>query len=296
MDQLEAIRAFVDVVECGSFSRAAKRRGVGQPTVSKAVSALEDRLGAQLLRRTTRSLGLTDAGLAYHTTCVRVLAELGEAEARLSTGRDELVGDLRISCARDYGQGFLWPHVQRFLLEHPRVRVDLVLDDRRLDLVAENIDVAVRIGALEDSSLRARKLGTLSRCTVASPAYLARAGVPRLPAELADHECLRLTTLPDPGRWTYRRASGRLFSVRVSGRLQARSNLVVRDAALAGLGIFLAPEWIVADDLAEGRLVRILREFDAPPVDVHAVFPGSRFVPKRVRSFVDVLREGWGDA
>lgn len=293
MNDLAGIRCFVRVAELGSFSRAARELRVSQPTVSKTVAALEQRLGVRLLQRTTRSLGLTEEGARYYDTCLRVLAELDEVESSLATGGREPRGTLRLTSPREHGELLVAPVVLRFLDAHPQLSVDLVLDDRRIDLSAERIDLALRLGVLEDSSLVARRLGAFSRLTAAAPVYLERHGEPTSPGDLAGHDCLVHTALSDPGRWTFRDERGRATRVDVSGRLAASSNLVVRDAALAGLGVFLGPRWLVQDALADGRLRPVLASYTVPSLDVHAVYPGGPFVPLKVRAFVHFLREAW---
>ena len=290
------MRCFARVAELGSFSAAARELGLGQPTASKAVAALEEQLGTPLLRRTTRSLRLTDEGASYYATCVRVLAELEEAESSLATRGREPRGTLRVSAAREFGQTLLAPLLLRYLDAFPGITVDLVLDDRRLDLTGEGIDVAIRLGALADSSLVARRLGAFARVAAAAPAYLERNGEPSSPQELAGHDCIVMSGLSEPGRWAWRDARGASVAVNVSGRLRANSHLVLRDAALAGLGVILAPRWLVEDDLAQGRLRPVLTGYETPAMEVHALYPGGRLVPLKVRSFVDFLRDAWGPA
>jgi DNA-binding transcriptional LysR family regulator len=294
MDQIERMRCFTRVVESGSFSAAARDLGLTQPSVSKAIRALEKRLGARLLQRTTRSLRITEEGASYYGSCLRILAELDEAEGALRSGRVELRGLLRVTCARDYGQAFLAPLALRFLAAHPEVSVDLVLDDRRIDLVGEGIDVGIRLGALDDSTLRARRLGHFSRLAVAAPDYLERYGRPSSPAGLEAHRCIVQTTLSWGGRWSFaERSSGRTVTSRVSGRLRAGSNLVIRDSAVAGFGVAILPEWLVSEDIARGRLERILPGFEAAGIEVHAVHPSGDFLPRKTRTFLDFLREEW---
>lgn len=293
MSELAGIRCFVRVAELGSFSAAARDLRLSQPTVSKTVAALEERLGVRLLQRTTRSLALTEEGARYLETCERILAELDELESTLASGGREPRGTLRVTSPREHGELLVAPVVLRFLEAHPGMSVELVLEDRRVDLTAERIDLALRLGELEDSSLVARRLGAFPRLTAAAPAYLARRGGPASPRELAAHDCLVHTALSDPGRWSYRDRRGRTLRVDVSGRLAASSNVVVRDAALAGLGIYLGPRWLVQDALEDGRLEPILETWTVPGFDVHAVYPGGPFVPRKVRVFVDFLREAW---
>ncbi len=293
MDRLDRMRCFVRVAELRSFSAAARELGLGQPTASKAVAALEEQLGTRLLQRTTRSLRLTDEGARYHATCLRVLAELDEAESSLATSGREPSGTLRVSAARELGQILLAPALRTYLESHPRVEIDLVLDERRLDLTTEGIDVAVRLGVLADSSLVARRLGTFERVTAAAPAYLERHGEPSRPEDLAGHECLVMTGLSEPFRWVWHDAKGRSRSVQVSGRLRANSNLVMRDAALAGFGVIVAPRWLVQGDLEDGRLRAVLTAFESPRMPVHALYRGGPLVPLKVRSFVDFLHDAW---
>jgi len=297
MDQIDSMRCFTRIVESGSFSAAARALGMTQPSASKAVRRLEERLGVQLLRRTTRSLRLTEEGASYYASCVRILAELEEAEGALATGRIEPRGTLRLTCARDYGQIFVAPIALRFLDRHPEVEIDLVLDDRRVDITAEGIDLAIRLGPLDDSSLHARPLGRFRRITAAAPDYLNRHGIPTTPEDLSDHSCIVQTTLSWGGRWTYHaRRSGKTVVAHVSGRLRAGSNLVVRDTAIAGFGVTLAPEWLLGPEIAAGRLAPLLPDYEAPALEVHALYPGGPFLPRKVRAFLEFMQSAWPDA
>ena len=293
MSGLREIRCFVRVAELGSFSAAARELGVAQPTVSKAVAALEARLGAPLLRRTTRSLSPTDEGATYLATCSRLLAELDEVEATLASGGLEPRGRLRISCPREFGQRWLTPVVLEFLTEHAGVEADLSFEDRRVDLAAEGIDLAIRLGRLEDSSLIARRLGSFPRLTAASPAYLASRGTPATPEALAEHDCILHTALQTPSRWTYLDTEGREHRVDVSGRVSTQGQVAALDAALAGFGVILAAGWLLRDAIAAGRLGLILADYRVPRMDVHALYVPGALVPLKVRRFVDLLRERW---
>lgn len=294
MDRLAEMEIFVRVVEEGSFSAAATALGLTKSAVSKRVAALEDRLGARLLNRTTRRLSVTDAGAAFHGRAARILAEAEEAEAEVSCLQAAPRGLLRVNAPVTFGVTHLGPLLPGFLGRHPELSVDLVLNDRFVDLVEEGFDVAVRIADLDDSSLIARRLCPSDRVVVASPAYVARHGAPATPEALAAHRCLLYSYLRRSGEWCLRHASGREARVRVEGAaLRANNGDVLRQAAVDGLGVTMMPTFIVGADLAAGRLVRLLPDWQDATGAVHAVWPAGRFTPAKVRAFVDLLVEAF---
>jgi DNA-binding transcriptional LysR family regulator len=292
MTDLDAIAVFDRVVERKSFAEAARSLGLTTSAVSKRIARLERALGATLLHRTTRRLSLTEAGAVYHDRIRRVLGELASAEEAVTRLGTEPHGLLRVSAPMSFGHLHLAPLVPEFLAAHPGLRVDLELDDRLVDLIDGGFDVAVRIAALADSSLVARRLAPARRVICGSPDYLARRGVPRHPADLARHDCLRYT-LQARGDWTVRRGrSG--ARVEVSGSLQANNGEVLRAAALAGLGLVFLPTMIVWRDLQAGTLVPVLVPHLPPPTAIHAVYPRSRLLSPKVRAFVDFLAARFG--
>lgn len=299
MDRLDAMRAFVRVVETGSFSAVAREEGTTQSAISKKVAALELSLGTKLLSRTTRALALTDGGGRYFEQARRLVAEIAEAEDTLRAGERQLTGWLRVAASAGYGRLVLMPKIERFLKDHPGVRIDLRLDDSFIDLVENGIDVAVRIGDLADSGLVARRIGTAQRAVLASRSYLrslpAPLTRPRAPSDLANHNCIVFTGLTAYNEWTFtaqtgaNAPSGSRQSVRVSGSLQSNSSEVIRSAVVAGIGIGYAPTWLFQAELASGEIEKLLPDWTLEPMPIHAVSPPQRVQAAKVRAFVDHL-------
>lgn len=295
MDRLAEMEVFVRVVEEGGFSAAARTLDMSKSAVSKRVSALEDRLGARLINRTTRKLALTDAGIAFHARAARIIAEAEEAEAAVSSLQAAPRGVLRVNAPVSFGINHLGGLLPSFLERYPDLSVDLVMNDRFVDLVDEGFDLAIRISSLEDSSLIARRLCGLNRVVVASPDYLARHGAPAHPTDLTRHACLLYTYLRRSGEWTLRhRDDGQDVRVRVEGAaLRANNGDVLREAAIGGLGVTMMPTFIIGADLVAGRLVRLLPDWEDDTGGIYAVWPSGRFVPAKVRAFVDLLVEAF---
>lgn len=298
MDRLDAMEAFVRVVEAGSFSAVARERGATQSAVSKQVAALERALGARLLNRTTRSLSLTDEGERYFEQARRLVAEVAEAESTLRDGEQRLTGWLRVAASVSFGRMKLVPIVHDFLARHPGVRVDLRLADGFIDLVEQGLDLSVRVGELADSSLVARRIGTTHRLLVAHRDLvrrLQRQGPkpPRHPDDLAAHDCLVYTELRSRNLWTFvagpgaGEPPGTERGVRVQGRLQANSSEVIRAAVLAGQGIGFSPDWLLEPELASGEVVRLMPDWHAPPLPISLVSPPRRQHSAKVRAFGD---------
>jgi DNA-binding transcriptional LysR family regulator len=288
--RLNEIAAFVEVGRRLSFVRAAEQLGVHVSAVSRAVNALEGRLGVRLLQRTTRRVGLTEAGRAHFLRCEAVLAELQEAESAASALGGALSGTLRVSAGSGLGLTHMTPLLARFLERHPQLDLDLHLSNRNVDLVEEGFDLAIRIGALSDSRLVARRLGDSRRLLVASPAYLRAQGTPRRPADLVAHAALVLEVGTMTARWALQRR-GASATVRVRARLRSNNALGLLDACRAGVGIALLPQFIVGADLEAGRLVRVLPSWTAAEQGIFAIYPGNRFIPAKVRAFVDFVEE-----
>jgi DNA-binding transcriptional LysR family regulator len=288
-DRLEEMATFVRVVEAGSLTGAARRLEVAKSAVSRRLSELEARLGVQLLRRTTRTLHVTDAGHAFYQRCVRILADVDEAELAVSDVHGRLAGQLRVAAPLSFGIAHLQPAVEAFLAEHPDVRFDLDLDDRQVDLMAENFDLGIRIAPLADSSLVARRLATVEHVVCASPDYLARHGTPATPEALAEHDCLTYANAPESDAWHCTDAQGREHRIPVRSRLRANNGDLLREAAVAGLGVVFQPRFIVHRALAEGTLVPVLTDCDWSRVDAWALYPQTRHLSARVRAFVDFL-------
>jgi DNA-binding transcriptional LysR family regulator len=289
MDRLAGLAAFSEVVAAQSFSGAARRLGVSKAAISKHVARLEERLGARLLQRTTRRLSLTEIGLAFHARCVRILAEAEEAERAVHSLGMAVRGTLKVSVGVSFGVAHVSPLVPEFQARHPDLRLEMQFNDRRVDLIEEGFDVALRIAQMPDSSLIARRLAPIAHIVCAAPSYLERHGTPRAPADLRDHNCLIYTYLSSQDQWRFVAADGAAHTVRVAGNLAANNGEAQRQAALAGQGIILSPSFIVAPDLRAGRLVPLMPGYATPPTAVYAVYPETRHPAVKLRAFVDFL-------
>lgn len=289
MDRLLAMKVLTTVVEQRSFARAAEKLGLSVSACSRQVAELEAHLGTRLLHRTTRKLSLTESGALFHDRALDVLAAVTEAEQEASSSASRAKGTLRISCSINFGVRHLAPAVGQFLAAHPEVRLDVSLADRYVDLVEEGYDVAIRIGQVITPTLIARRLGDTRMVPCASPAYLARHGTPAKPADLARHACLTYEYLAMRNLWRFRDRRGREQSVRVTGPMHANNGDLLAAAAIAGIGIAMEPDFIVAEDLAEGRLVALLPDYEPPAASIYAVYPSRRHLSAKVRVFVDFL-------
>jgi DNA-binding transcriptional LysR family regulator len=292
-DSFNEMAVFAKVVATGSLSSAARDLGLSPAMVSRRLAALEARLGVRLVNRTTRSLSLTDEGATYYESCARVLTEIEDANAAVSAGRQEPRGTLRVALPAAFGNQYVAPLVPQFAARYPAVQLALSLSDRSVNLIEEGFDLAIRIAALEDSSLAARKLAPNRRVLCASPEYLRRHGAPREPAELARHNCLLASDFQ--GTWEYKDASGKAGAVRVSGRYVCDNWEVLREWALAGLGIALKSTWDVRRHLQSGALLPLLPgySFDSG-VAIYAVYPHRRHLPAKTRAFIDFLADSFG--
>ncbi len=294
MDRLAAIEAFVRVAEAQSFSEAARRLRSSKSAVSRNVGALESELGVRLFHRTTRSLTLTEAGRGYFERATRILADLEEANLAVGQLQSAPRGRLRVSAPMSFGFLHLAPALPDFLARYPEVAVDLAMNDRFVDLIDEGFDVAVRIGALEDSSLIARRLAPIRRVVCASPAYFEARGLPLSPEDLKGHECLFNSNIASSQEWRFTAPDGKSWPVEVKGRLSANNGDALRAAALQGLGIVNLPTFIVGGDLQAGALVTALDEFISQDMAMSAVYPHSRHLSPKVRAFVDFLADCFG--
>jgi len=286
-DRLLELNAFVRAAETGSFSRVAREFGVSQPSVSRMVASLEARLGVKLLLRTTRQVSTTDAGAALLERARHVLGELDDA-MDAARGVDSLGGALRVAMPGAFGTREVIPRLPGFLAQHPQLRIELLISDRTDDLVAEGVEMALRLGHLADSGFGARLLATASRFAVAAPAYLAKRGHPRTLADLSGHDCIVGPGFSGRRGWSFRR-SGAVTSLAVEGRVKVASAEGVIACVKAGLGIAVASQWMCRAELATGELVPILHDYQLDPVDVHAVYPGGRRPSIKVRAFSDYL-------
>ena len=292
MDRLKQIEAFVSVATRGSLSAAARLEGVTPAIIGRRIDALEARLGVRLLLRTTRKLTLTFEGQAFLEDCQKLLNDLANAEAAVSLGGVQASGYLKVSAPAGFGRQHVAPLVGDFMRSNPEVRVNLDLSDRLVDLINENIDCAIRIGELTDSSLVSVRLGEMRRMVVASPAYLVEHGVPRTPDDLSRHPCL---SLGQQRGWVFRDpASGAVDTIKVGGPFECNDGAVLHEWALAGRGLAWRSLWEVGRDLKEGRLTSVLDAWQAPPMGIYAVFPQRRHLPLRVRLFIDLLKDNYG--
>jgi DNA-binding transcriptional LysR family regulator len=293
MDRLLAMTAFVRVVEAGSFSGAARVLEVGQPAVSKTVAQLEQRLNVKLLLRSTHGLTPTEAGMRFYERALVAIQEADEAELSARGAGSGLSGRLRVSAAPTFARLHVIPHLPRFLAAHPDLEVDVVLDDRMIDLIAEGIDVSLRMGTLADLGVVARKLASSPRSVLAAAGYLARAGMPRIPADLVDHETITFSQLNNV--WNFTR-DGSEVSVLVRGRARFSAAEGIRAAVLADMGLAIASDWMFAPELADGRILRVLENWSLPDVDLWAVFPTGRLATAKARAFAkfveDVMQRG----
>ena len=291
MNRLEDLEAFVAVVEAGSFTLAADRLGIAKSAVSRRVSALEERLGVELLRRTTRRLNLTETGQGFYEQSARILADLDEAESAAAQAHGELRGKLRVALPLSFGVRHMAGPIAEFSRRHPRVTFDLDLNDRRVDLVEEGADLALRIGRLEDSSLIARRLFDARTIVVASPEYLEEHGRPQVPSDLSTHACLAYSNLPEPDRWVCHDADGRRIEVDINVAMSASSGDFVCEQAVEGRGIAMQPTFIAGDAVSRGELVPLFTNYEWPVTPAWAVYPPTRHLSYRVRAFIDFLVE-----
>ncbi|SNB78673.1 DNA-binding transcriptional regulator, LysR family [Arboricoccus pini] len=288
MDRYQAMATFVRVVETGSFSAAARQLRVGQPAVSKTIAQLEDRLQVSLIVRSTHGLAPTEAGLRFYERARAAIAEADEADLAARGAGAGLSGRLCVSAATTFARLHIVPHLPRFLAQHPDLHIDIILDDRIIDLVAEGVDISLRMGELTDSAAVARKLATGGRSVVATPAYLARAGMPRSPADLAMHEAVIYSRTRSV--WSFSR-EGAEVSVAVRGRVRVSAAEGIRAAVLADMGLTIASDWMFAEELASGAVSRVLEGWALPSIDLWGVFPSGRMVSAKARQFAAFVED-----
>jgi DNA-binding transcriptional LysR family regulator len=288
MDRLSAMETFVHVVETGSFSAAAKRLGIGQPAVSKSIAQLEARLAVRLVMRSTRGLTPTEAGLAFFERAKRAIDAANEADDAARGAGAGLSGNLRISAAVTFARMHIIPHLGPFLAQYPGLNVDVVLDDRSLNLVEEGIDVALRMGNMNDSSLTARKIGESPCIILGTPAYFARFGEPATPADLLQHEAI-IYTRGEGSHWTFTRDDTE-YPLVAHGRVRVTAAEGVRAAVLSDLGLTLSSTWMFAPELASGEVKPVLTDWQLPARDLWAVFPTGRMASAKARAFVEYVQ------
>lgn len=293
MDKLAAMAAFTKVVAHGGFAEAGRHLGLTRSAVSKAVMELEHALGIRLLDRTTRRVHATEAGLAYYERCIDILASIEETEAHASRLHDEPKGVLKINAPLSFGTLYLGAAVADFMSRHRDLRVELSLTDRFVDPVEDGFDVTIRIADLADSSLIARRLAPARRVLVAAPGYLAEAGAPRTPDELAAHRCLSYGHTTTLQRWQLVEG-GRTIGVPITSCLCSNNGDVLRAVAIAGHGITLLPTFLVGPDIAAGRLAVVLPKHPPPPLEIHALYTPNRYLAAKTRLVIDFLAARFG--
>ena len=291
MDRLAAIQVFAQVVESGSFARAADRLGLSTSAASRHVAELETYLQTRLLHRTTRRVSLTESGRAFYERAVQLLADLDEAEQEASSAAVVPRGTIRLTTSVNYGVRHVAPAIAEFLARHAEVRFDVSLSDRVVDLVEEGFDLAIRIGPPGADNLVARKLGETRLVPCAAPAYLAQRGVPKTPEDLARHNCLTYEYVSPRNVWHFRDRAGNEHAVRVEGTLHSNNGDLLAEVAARGAGIVFEPAFIVGPEVRAGRLVPLLQEYEPRPVPIYALYPSRKHLSAKVRRFVEYLVE-----
>ncbi|SFP33399.1 LysR family transcriptional regulator [Tranquillimonas alkanivorans] len=295
MDRLTEMEAFATVVDQGGFTDAAKKMGISKSAVSKHVSSLEARLGARLLNRTTRRVSPTEIGLAYYDRARRVLNDAGEADALVTSMQSAPSGLLRISVATDFGVNHLSPILGDFLHQYPDITVNMVLNNRYVELISEGFDMAVRIGELEDSSLRARKLTETTKRMIGAPSYFQKYGRPMKIDDLNEHKLLHYTSQSAGAVWRLTAPSGEKRQVRTSGWLSVNDGQSLLNAAISGLGIAYLPSFLYADALDKGQVEEAIPNLPLETQGIYAVYPPGRFTQPKVRAFIDFLVDAFGE-
>ncbi|MGE5650110.1 LysR family transcriptional regulator [Noviherbaspirillum sp. UKPF54] len=282
------MKVFAAVVDTGSFASAADRLDMSRAMTSKYVAHLEEHLGTRLLQRTTRKLTLTESGATYYERCVQILADIAEAEEGAVHHTEAPRGTLRVTMPVSFGILHMGPAVTAYMKRYPEVKIDILLNDRRVDLIEEGLDLAVRIGSLPESGLIARKLASDRIVICGAPEYFAQHGTPKTPEDLVGHNCLIYSYAASGDEWKLTGPDGE-HAVRVSGSMRATNGDMVKLAALGGLGVMRQPLFLLAEELRSGRLVEVLREYRLPEIGIYAVYPSRKHLSAKVRSFVDFL-------
>lgn len=290
MDLLKSIEVFMRCAERGSFSKAAIALNKTQPAVSRQIRELEQELGCQLFQRTTRSLTLTEQGTRFYVKSKDIVQSVNEARNLVSTEQRGLSGILKVAAPMAFGVREIIPKLWPFKQQYPDIRFDIMLADHYIDLVEEGVDLSIRLGSLTDSTLKARRIGAVSRHLVASPEYIGHSGTPDNLDALQQHALIQFSLLRIPNKWVFLHKQKRI-ELTVSGDLRINNADGMLDALLAGQGIALVPIWLVKNELANGKLISILPDFEPEPFDLHIVFPPGKFAPKAVKVFSDYLLE-----
>ena len=294
MSQIEELRAFITIVETGSLTQASDRMGVAVSAVSRRLRDLELRLGTSLIQRSTRRLFLNETGQIFYQRAKQILASLADAELEVQNAGTALSGVFRLSVPLSFGVGHMSTAIAQFMYEHPDIRIEMDLSDKRVDMIAEGIDAAIRIGALTDSSLIAKKISTVRLVPSASPSLIAQFPAPQHPNDLRDWPALIYDNESHPLDWSYRSANGEAGSVRVTARMTANNGDVLRDLAIAGLGMANLPAFLHYDAINRGLLQPLLPSYDWSAFDIFAVYPKTTVVPKRTRRFIDFISGLYG--
>ncbi|MCP2073194.1 UNVERIFIED_ORG: DNA-binding transcriptional LysR family regulator [Pseudomonas lini] len=295
MDKLLALKMFVETVRCGGYSSAARKLGISTSSVTRQVAALEGELGASLLNRTTRNTSVTVAGQAYFEKALAIIESIDEADAIVADRGTEPQGHLRVSVPVEFGRRIIAPHLGRLLDRHPGLEISLSLSDRVSDLISERIDVSVRLGSsVVSDDIVSKRIGHFQRWVVASPEYLARTGLPRHPNDLLKHQCLRFDYGAAHHAWTFQ-GDEAVLSLNVQGRLQSNNADILREAALAGGGVALLADWLVRDDVGQGRLSRVLEHYEVNPGAasscINALYLPNHRGSSRINVFIEFLEE-----
>ncbi|MEQ9489178.1 MAG: LysR family transcriptional regulator [Alphaproteobacteria bacterium] len=290
MDAVGEMVVFARVVDDGGFSAAARQLNLSPSAVSKQITRLEDRLGVRLLTRTTRRLSVTEEGDAYYHRVKRILADIDEAEQAVSASKAVPRGNLRLTVSNAYGQERLIPILPKFLAQYPEITVEVIMTDAVVDLVEQGVDLAIRQGRLANSAMVARKLCDARRLVVGTPSYFEKFGIPREPADLAKHNCLAFAGNPGLNDWRFVMPDGREQTIRTSGNFLANNGQAVYKMTLAGLGLARLSDFLVTNDVAEGRLVPVLTDYlDEEITPIHVVYPDPRHLSPKVRVLIDFL-------
>jgi DNA-binding transcriptional LysR family regulator len=290
MDKLTSMAVFVRVAKSESFSNAAKDLGLSRAMVTKHVMDLESKLGTRLFNRTTRSLSLTEVGASYLERCQQILADVAEMEAVITRLQSEPRGMLKISAPPAIGVTHIAPALAKFLKLYPDLSVDLVLKSNQADLIDEGLDIAICLGAVEDTSLIARKLGSSPLVICAAPSYLNQYGIPQHPEDLEHHSCLVNLAIAPRNLWPFKDANGEQKIIKVSGRMQANAADPIQVAALDGLGLIMLPRYIVGKHIAQGSLKVVLENYTKTPLEIYAVYPHRKYLSAKVSVFLDFLQ------
>ena len=288
MDKLNAISVFCKVIETQSFTQAANQQNISVAMASKLVSQLEEHLKTRLLQRTTRKIVPTEAGMLYYQRCQAILLDLSEADSSISNMTTSLQGNLLISVPRDFGLLYISPNLPKFIELHPNLHVEIEFEDKRVDLVAEGYDLALRIGYMQDSSLVARKISSSPMHFVASPSYLEARGTPLTPDDLEYHQGLLYKSSLNQVHWQSTK-SNQIQRYKIQSKVVSNNGMALLEMTKAGLGISNSPSFFVKDALASGELVEILSEYKQKPLDIYVVYPNRRHLPAKVRAFIEFL-------